>query len=114
MINFALNSFQCLTQGFEIDGENVLQAMVLKPFGSGQRRIFFESEQMLFRCVTQVRLSQNFDDLLSEYNELSFLGKGGFGKVVLAQHKNNFSKVAIKLIDKNRLTKVYSKCDEVF
>ena len=69
---------------------------------------------MLFRCVTQVRLSQNYDDLLSEYNELSFLGKGGFGKVVLAQHKNSLSKVAIKLIDKSRLTAVYTNCDEVF
>lgn len=69
---------------------------------------------MLFRCVTQVRLSQNYDDLLSEYNELSFLGEGGFGKVVLAQHKNSLSKVAIKLIDKSRLTAVYTNCDEVF
>ena len=35
----------------------------------------------------------------SKYNQIKFLGEGGFGKVILAKDKNTNSKVAIKYID---------------
>ena len=40
------------------------------------------------------------------------LGEGGFGKVILAQHKATQLKVAIKLIDKQQLEKTYRSCHE--
>ena len=51
-------------------------------------------------------------DLLSEYIQLSLLGEGGFGKVILAQHKATQLKVAIKLIDKQHLEKTFATCGE--
>ena len=43
---------------------------------------------------------------------LKTLGEGGFGKVILAQDETTHNKVALKLIDKQHLAKMYSKCDE--
>lgn len=58
------------------------------------------------------RYSASKCDLLDEYTQLSLLGEGGFGKVILAQHKATHNRVAIKLVDKQHLEKSYGKCQE--
>jgi MAP/microtubule affinity-regulating kinase len=41
----------------------------------------------------------SFNAILDDYNILSELGVGGFGKVMLAKHKENNKEVAIKFMD---------------
>ena len=80
----------------------------------GHRQIFFKSDEALFKCLKKIRDCQGVGDFRAEYHQLSLLGEGGFGKVILAQHKRSLVKVAIKLINKNHLNAAYSKCGETF
>ena len=68
----------------------------------------------LEECNSQIRKSQGFAELLDEYTLVTKLGEGGFGSVMLAEHKNSKAKVAIKLIKKAPLAKMYAKCGETF
>ena len=77
-------------------------------------QIFFESNVTLQDCYIQIRRRQGFGDLLSEYKKLSKLGKGAYGYVVLAQHKNSKSRVAINIMSKKRIEFEYDNLTEPF
>ena len=123
LLVYPVGSFQCLLRSQALGSvvnlqemdEQDRQVLVLALFGEeGCRNIFFKSDDELFSCLMQVRKYQacRGNDLLTEYTQLSVLGEGGFGKVYLAQHKTTHLKVAIKLIDKQHLTKMYRACGE--
>jgi len=50
----------------------------------GHRQIFFKSDEALFKCLKKIRDCQGVGDFRAEYHQLSLLGEGGFGKVILA------------------------------
>jgi serine/threonine protein kinase len=45
---------------------------------------------------------------MNDYIVLGTLGRGAYGEVVLAKHKNNDQEVAIKMLDKKFLARVLS------
>ena len=50
-----------------------------------------------------------FNKRIDQYEPLGKLGEGSFGVVILSQHKNSQVKVAVKVIQKTKIDKVYMK-----
>lgn len=63
----------------------------------------FEEDLMFLKDKTTLYAScgEDFDSasLFSEYKKIRILGKGGFGQVVLGEHRTTKEKVAIKYIN---------------
>ena len=116
MVIYELDAFRCHIK--DVKFGNAVPAVKALVFDikndEGHHQIFFESDEALFECLKRIRDWQGVQDLRAEYHQLCLLGKGGFGKVILAQHKHSRVKVAIKLIDKKHLNAAYSNCGETF
>lgn len=50
-------------------------------------------------CYIIIGEDFNFSAILDDYHIIRELGQGGFGKVVLAKHKEDKKEVAIKFMD---------------
>ena len=55
-----------------------------------------------------------FEQRINQYEPMSKLGEGTFGVVILAQHKNSGVQVAVKVIQKQTIDKVYKKNKQHF
>ena len=51
---------------------------------------------------------------INQYEPISKLGEGSFGVVILSQHKNSGAKVAVKVIQKGTIDKVYKRNKQQF
>ena len=51
---------------------------------------------------------------INQYEPVSKLGEGSFGVVILSQHKNSGAKVAVKVIQKGTIDKVYKRNKQQF
>lgn len=59
-------------------------------------------------------LGEDFDQSasLAEYREISLLGKGGFGKVMLMEHESSGQQFAVKSVDARRYGMVLQYFEE--
>ena len=51
---------------------------------------------------------------LEDFDRLKTLGTGSFGRVMLAQHKEKKSYYAMKILDKQKVSKNICKIDQTF
>ena len=58
-------------------------------------------------CALTLNLGEDFDQSTSmaEYVEIEMIGRGGFGKVVLAEHRTTNERFAIKYVDAKKYGK---------
>ena len=77
---------------------------------SHQRSIYFASEDSMKHWHEEILTAQGFwEQRINQYEPVAKLGEGSFGVVILSQHKNTGAKVAVKVIQKGTIDKVYKK-----
>ena len=123
-LSYELSKVQCLirhTQPSTCHTENKNSSITgefcinLINSNSQQRSIYFGSECAMKHWHREILSAQGyFEQRINQYEPLSKLGEGTFGVVILSQHKNSGVKVAVKVIQKGTIDKVYKKNKQHF
>ena len=67
------------------------------------------------RWHKQILTAQDFwEQRIDQYEPLAKLGEGSFGVVILAKHRNSGARVAVKVIQKRVIDKVYKRNKQNF
>ena len=114
-LSYMLNTIQCLirytpaivSRDSSITGEFCIN---LISSNSQQRSVYFDCEETMKHWHEEILTAQGFfNKRIDQYEPLGKLGEGSFGVVILSQHKNSQVKVAVKVIQKTKIDKVYKK-----
>ena len=82
---------------------------------SQQRAIYFDSEESMKHWHEEILTAQGYwEQRINQYEPIAKLGEGSFGVVILSQHKNSGAKVAVKVIQKGTVNKVYMRNKQQF
>ena len=71
------------------------------------RAIFFETEGQMMEWHTSIMRVQGFADPEQQYKLINQLGRGALATVWLAEHANSKMKVALKVISRHKVDKMY-------
>ena len=90
--------------------------MLLVSSSQSQRSIYFQRRQNLEAVHAAILAKQGFslENRLEQYQVISKLGEGTFGTVMLAQHKFSQVKVAIKMVDKSKIARLFTQNNQMF
>ena len=123
-LSYELSKVQCLIKHTQISESTIDNkncnitgefCINLITSNSQQRSIYFDSEATMMHWHKEILSAQGYyEQRINQYEPLGKLGEGTFGVVILSQHKNSGVKVAVKVIQKGTIDKVYKKNKQHF
>jgi serine/threonine protein kinase len=74
-----------------------------------QRTVFFDDRSLLSYWHGEILRQQGFagNDRINQYIALGKLGEGSFGTVILSVHRFSNIKVALKIMNKDAITRTF-------